>query len=231
MPDVSHLLVKAASQHSCKSLVFNCTPTLFPNNTYTHTYTHTNLHMCKHTYFTAVNCNICNKTVIGKLPSVLVFPPKRNISVSCWANLRTSKKICASHFSSAQLPLQITNAIKMALNDNRTQPLAKSQLALGFIYSIGHNGLKTPRAPSREHRAFSASISSSAPSPPLTRSAVFHLLWKCLPQAQHSSSHCHSCSAAPSFTLTLQTTPPCAGRKQDVRQKFKFLGSVLWVAS
>lgn len=80
---------------------------------------------------------------------------------------------------SAQLAFQITNAIKMAPNHDRTLSLAKSQLPLGCIYCIGRNGFKTSAAPSKEHGAFPApwppvNVTSSACSAFICSGSVFH---------------------------------------------------------
>lgn len=79
---MSDHLVKAVSPRSSRVLSL-IAPTLSFQTIYIFIYTH--LHMCMHTYFTAVNFNICNKAAIKKLPSVLVFPPKGKISLS-WAS-------------------------------------------------------------------------------------------------------------------------------------------------
>lgn len=161
-----------------------------------------------HTYFTAVNFNASNKVVIRKLLSVWVLSPKRNISISWGPGLwllgeltHFQEHLCIPLFSfsvpySVQLALQITNAIKMAPNHDRTLSLAKSQLSLGCIYCVGRNGFKTSAAPSKEHRVFLLHghlwMSPAVLSIPLWQEGdlqCFHLLWKCLPQPQHSHSH------------------------------------------
>lgn len=186
-----------------------------------------------HTYFTAVNFNACNKAVIRKLPSVLVLPPKRNIFYILNSRLTIVEQtytlprtLVHPTFSfsipySAQLALQITNAIKMAPSRHRTQTLAVFQLPLGSIYCIVRNGFKTSAAPSTEHGAFTApwppvTITGSTLYPRLTRgrSAVLSSALEMSSTSAAQPFH-HSRSAVSFFTLTMlsfQTTLLRAGK-------------------